>query len=171
MFYQRFPGAVFAARGANSEGGGDTRDIGDPGAPVKLLDITATIALLAERWPKTFSVYDARRQPLKLHIDIEIRAALGDTVPGADLSRALTHYTHSLAYLDRCRAGAARIDLDGNAVDTVTEAQAARAAAIWANVMRRKAARRAERKREQERAKRKLGHLPMLTLKKLRVRS
>src|SRR5262249_34916946 len=36
----------------------------------------AAIALLAERWPKCFAVYEQRRRPLKIGIDADIMAAL-----------------------------------------------------------------------------------------------
>jgi sRNA-binding protein len=35
-------------------------------------EITAVIALLAEQYPRTFSVYERRRRPLKLGIHPEI---------------------------------------------------------------------------------------------------
>lgn len=36
-------------------------------------EIAAVIALLAERFPKTFFVFERRRRPLKLRIDMDLQ--------------------------------------------------------------------------------------------------
>jgi len=76
------------------------------------------IAQLAELYPSCFR---QPRQPLKIgiHNDIiarhpELRLSL--------IASALKTYTRSLGYLETLKAGAARIDLEGNPVGTVTAA-------------------------------------------------
>jgi ProP effector len=89
----------------------------------------ALIALLAERWPDCFAVYQTRRRPLKVGIHRDVLAALGDMVTARELSVALGIYTGNVVYLCHCREHAVRIDLDGNAVGVVTAEEAAHAAA------------------------------------------
>jgi ProP effector len=91
--------------------------------------VAAVIALLAELYPKCFSVYEGRRRPLKLKIHLDIQAALDGAVTPAELSRALGAYCANSAYLHSSREGAPRIDLDGNPAGVVTaeEAQGAKA--------------------------------------------
>jgi sRNA-binding protein len=89
----------------------------------------AVIALLAERWPQCFSVYEKRRKPLKLGIHIEILAALGDAVTPSELSVALGIYCRNGVYLCRCSEGAPRIGLNGNCTGHVTAEEAEHAAA------------------------------------------
>jgi ProP effector len=86
--------------------------------------IAAVIALLAEQWPKAFSVYEGRRRPLKVGIHNDI---LSITPP--ELGKALGAYVANRVYLDRMRAGAVRIDLDGNPAGAVTHAEAEHAKA------------------------------------------
>src|SRR5262245_34878002 len=45
-------------------------------AVTKVPEIAAALSLLAERWPKCFSVFERRRRPLKVGIDRDIKAAL-----------------------------------------------------------------------------------------------
>ena len=47
------------------------------------------VAELAARFPKCFAVPDSRRRPLKIGIDADVMAALGETVPRTELIRAL----------------------------------------------------------------------------------
>jgi ProP effector len=76
------------------------------------------IAQLAELYPNCFR---QPRQPLKIgiHDDViarhpELRASL--------IASALKTYTRSLGYLETLKAGSTRIDLEGNPVGTVTDA-------------------------------------------------
>jgi sRNA-binding protein len=48
--------------------------------------------LLVETWPITFSVYEARRRPLKLGIHLDILAALDGAVTPQELGQALRRY-------------------------------------------------------------------------------
>jgi ProP effector len=93
-------------------------------------NIEAVLRTLSERWPLTFFIFERRRRPLALRIDQKIAATMADTITSDDLTAALRHYTSNLCYLHACREGAARIDLDGNVVGTVTAAEAEYAAKV-----------------------------------------
>jgi ProP effector len=80
----------------------------------------AVIALLAERFARTFAVYERRRRPLKLGIHHDIAALLNGAVSDDELSIGLGYYTGNVCYLRACVQDAARIDLDGNAAGTVS---------------------------------------------------
>jgi sRNA-binding protein len=60
--------------------------------------IAAAISLLAELYPKTFSIYQERRHPRKLGIHLDIQAALNGV-------NALGAYCANQAYLGRTRNG------------------------------------------------------------------
>lgn len=91
-------------------------------------DIDATIALLAEQFPKTFFVFQARRLPLKLGIREDIIAILGDAIEPKMLGQALKYYTHNYAYRLSQKVGRPRIDLDGEPSGSVSEEDALGAA-------------------------------------------
>jgi len=76
------------------------------------------IPQLAELYPSCFR---QPRQPLKIGIHNDIVARHPELRPGL-IAKALKTYTRSLGYLETLRAGAARIDLEGNPVGTVTAA-------------------------------------------------
>jgi sRNA-binding protein len=91
-------------------------------------------------FPRTFVMHETKRKPLKLDIDADIETAIG-AVKG--LHSALHIYPGNVCYLKMHKAGADRIDLNGNVVGTVTAEEAAeRLATIMA---KRKAALRASR--------------------------
>src|SRR5262249_48298922 len=54
--------------------------------------VAAVIALLAETFPKCFSVYQPRRRPLKLKIHLDIQAALDGAITPLELHKALGIY-------------------------------------------------------------------------------
>jgi len=83
-------------------------------------EIAAVITLLAERFPKTFFVYEGRRRPLKLRIDMDLQAALDGAITPSELHRALRVYCGNEGYLRSTLKGAWRIDLAGNPTGTVT---------------------------------------------------
>ena len=87
--------------------------------------IMATLELLAQRWPSTFSVFEGRRRPLKVGIHLDILAALGGAVAADALSLALKVYVSNKVYRSRLIAGATRIGLDGAPAGTVSEKEAA----------------------------------------------
>jgi sRNA-binding protein len=74
-------------------------------------------------------MFERRRRPLKIGIVDDIVAALGDKVDRQLLGPALRFYTSNLHYRMSQQLGAPRIDLDGNASGTVSEADAISAAA------------------------------------------
>jgi ProP effector len=114
-------------------------------------NVTQTIALLAERFPKCFVLYQWRRKPLKLGIHKDILAVL-DIAPG-DLSNAMRFYCGNEGYLRNTLKGAWRIDLDGNVPGTVTAEEEANAKQRLASVQVKKKAR-MEAKAEAARPKR-----------------
>jgi sRNA-binding protein len=107
------------------------------------------IAQLAELYPNCFR---QPRQPPKIGTHNDIIAQHPELRPSL-IASALKTYTRSLGYLEMLKAGSARIDLEGNPVGTVTEAdeedakrkiaKAARRAAVKAIEDRRAAGQRA----------------------------
>jgi ProQ/FINO family len=65
----------------------------------------STAALLAERFPRCFAIYEARRRPLKIAIHADITAALGGTIAWRELRNALCSYILNRGYLLSLRAG------------------------------------------------------------------
>ena len=88
----------------------------------RLLQTVATIAMLAERYPKTFFVLGVQRKPLKIGIADDIVA--DGTIQSKDLRWALGAYCNSPDYLRSFQAGAARLDLNGNEAGIVTADEA-----------------------------------------------
>jgi len=99
----------------------------------------ATIVLLAETFPRCFSVYQERRYPLKLGIHLDIEAALNGTIATAEIYRALRRYCSNPSYLGRLCKGAERLDLDGKPAGAVSDDEAARARARLARIKAKKA--------------------------------
>jgi sRNA-binding protein len=79
----------------------------------KLRDTTAVIALLAETFPKCFSVYEGRRRPLKLKIHVDIQTTLDGAITPAELHKALGAYCSNRVYLSHTCKGAAKATLAG----------------------------------------------------------
>ena len=97
---------------------------GSPAKRARDQNVAAVLELLVETWPKCFSIYEARRRPLKIGIHNDIVAALDGAVTSAELSRALGAYTANAVYRSRLRAGAVRIGLDGEPAGEVSEDEA-----------------------------------------------
>jgi ProP effector len=76
------------------------------------------LAQLAELYPNCFR---QPRQPLKIGIHNDVVARHPELRPSL-IASALKTYTRSLGYLETLKAGAERIDLEGNPVGTVTDA-------------------------------------------------
>jgi ProP effector len=91
-------------------------------------DIDATIELLCERFPQAFIMFERKRIPLKIGVHDDIITVLGDAIDLPLLGAALRFYTSNFCYRRAQKQGAARIDLDGNASGTVSEADALSAA-------------------------------------------
>jgi sRNA-binding protein len=99
----------------------------------KKASVTAALALLAERFPRTFFIYERRRQPLKVGIYDDIRAVIGDAITAEELSTTVAIYVANGVYLRACcRKGTVRIDLDGRPAGVVShdESKYARARLI-----------------------------------------
>lgn len=111
---------------------------------VRYQNVGDVLNLLAAKWPKCFHLYEMRRQPLAIGIDRDIMAALDGAVSPAELYNALRCYTGgNKVYRNRLIVGAVRIGLDGQPAGVVTEKQAAFAAKISAQRLRRIAAKHA----------------------------
>jgi sRNA-binding protein len=104
-------------------------------------EVHAAITLLAELFPKVFFVYETRRKPLKVGIDADIRAAVGEM---PELSAALSYYCNNDAYLRRLVAGAVRVDLTGCSAGEVTPRQAGYAALVLQHRMAKHARKKGE---------------------------
>ena len=90
--------------------------------------INQIIELLCREFPACFVQFERRRRPLKIGISYDILARLGDQLDRELLGRALRYYTRNTFYRLSQQPGAPRIDLDGKACGTVSEADAASAA-------------------------------------------
>lgn len=101
------------------------------------------LAQLAELYPNCFR---QPRQPLKIGIHNDVIARHPELRPRL-IASALKTYTRSVGYLETLKAGAVRIDLEGNPVGTVTDADEENAKRKIA-----KAARRAEVKAIEDRS-------------------
>ena len=101
---------------------------------------TITTVLLAERFPKCFAIYDARRQPLKIRIRDDLIAALDGAITPQELLSALRFYTGNLGYLRNLRVGASRVDLNGEACGGVSESEAQHAKTLLLTRRAKKAA-------------------------------
>jgi ProP effector len=96
--------------------------------PESLAAIQAAIALLVEAFPKAFFMYERRRRPLKIGIHLDILAVMDGAITPEELSNALRVYVHNNYYLNVCRRGAVRIDLNGEPAGEISAQDAARAA-------------------------------------------
>jgi ProQ/FINO family len=83
----------------------------------------ALLALLCDKWPAAFALYQHRRRPLAIGIDKDILAALSGTVSSSALSRVLRSYTSNAVYRSHLFSGAARFDLNGEPAGEVTPDQ------------------------------------------------
>ncbi|KDM91257.1 RNA chaperone ProQ [Photobacterium galatheae] len=81
----------------------------------KLTNSKEVIAYIAEQFPKCFTV-EGEAKPLKIGIFQDLAERLSDDpkVSKTQLRAALRQYTSSWRYLHGVKAGASRIDLDGN---------------------------------------------------------
>ena len=95
-------------------------------------EIAATIALLAELYPKCFFVYQERRRPLKLGIHLDIQAALDGAITPTELYQALGYYCSNPVYLSHLRKDAWRLNLTGELAGAVTDDEEAHA---WARLV------------------------------------
>lgn len=118
----------------------------------KITQSKAVIAYLAEKFPQCFSL-TGEAKPLKIGIfdDLATRLENDERVSKTRLRTALRHYTNSWRYLRVVKAGAERVDLDGNAAGIVEEGHQQHAEEELA-ASKAKAAEKAAEKRQQEKA-------------------
>ncbi|MFM4803109.1 RNA chaperone ProQ [Aeromonas bivalvium] len=88
----------------------------------KLKNSKEIVAYLVEKFPACF-IAEGEAKPLKIGIfqDLAERLADDDRVSKTMLRSALRQYTSSWRYLHGLKAGQARVDLDGNPGDLLTE--------------------------------------------------
>ncbi|MHA3025670.1 ProQ/FINO family protein [Chromohalobacter israelensis] len=117
-------------------------------------------ALLSQwyrRYPDTF--FKGHTQPLKtgIHLDLVAR----EPWPEKLVRRALACYVHLPRYLKAVRAGVMRVDLDGQAVEAVTEGEArhARKQLDGLTQKQKKQQRHQQERKESEQLERKLSQL------------
>src|SRR5262245_33566 len=77
-----------------------------------------------EEFPRSFSVAEKDRRPLRVGVYHELLEAFGDCVGEFALSAALGSYCNSIGYLKRCRRGRVRIGLGGEPAGAVSAAEA-----------------------------------------------
>jgi sRNA-binding protein len=92
----------------------------------KRKEAVEAIAVLAERFPAAFFVFEQRRRPLKIGVFDEIVGAASD-LDIRRLKLAVRLYTSAVGYQRSLVEGAPRIDLAGAQVGAVTAEEAAKA--------------------------------------------
>ncbi|WP_233113671.1 RNA chaperone ProQ [Aggregatibacter actinomycetemcomitans] len=95
----------------------------------KLTNNKEIIAYLAEKFPLCFSI-EGEAKPLKIGLFQDLSEALKDDerVSKTQLRHALRQYTSNWRYLHGCKAGAMRVDLQGNPVGELEQGHADHAA-------------------------------------------
>ena len=130
----------------------------------KLKNSKEVIAYIAECFPKCFTL-EGEAKPLKIGIfqDLAERLSEDEKVSKTQLRAALRQYTSSWRYLHGVKAGAERVDLDGNACGTLEEEHVEHAKATLAESKAKVQARRkeqAQKAREEGKAKPKAKKAP-----------
>jgi len=93
-----------------------------------MIDARPIIAMLCEKFPACFAMFEQRRRPLARGIHREIAAAM-PTLTKEQISAAMRYYVNNEGYCRACRADAPRINLLGHEVGVVTAAEADNAVA------------------------------------------
>ncbi|WP_441257586.1 RNA chaperone ProQ [Vibrio sp. Vf1514] len=130
----------------------------------KLKNSKEVIAYIAECFPNCFTL-EGEAKPLKIGIfqDLADRLSEDSKVSKTQLRAALRQYTSSWRYLHGVKAGAVRVDLDGNACGVLEEQHVEHAKAALAESKARVEARRKEqgkKVREDAKAKPKAAKKP-----------
>lgn len=130
--------------------------------------IQATLNLLAERYPRCFSLRPDRRRPLKVGIHADLLQGLDGAVTENEIKRFLRSYTNGIGYLRNSLRGAWRYDLEGAHVGEVTanEAEGAKLRLAW---IEKKIAARAEAKKKAAEAAEIARRGPRLSLADLKA--
>jgi len=124
----------------------------------KLTNNKEIIAYLAEKFPLCFSL-EGEAKPLKIGLFQDLAEALADDerVSKTQLRHALRQYTANWRYLHGVKAGAMRVDLQGNAAGEVEAEHAEHAAQTLkeakAKVAEKRALARAENQKEMKKLK------------------
>lgn len=143
----------------------------------KLTNNKEVIAYLVEKFPLCFSL-EGEAKPLKIGLFQDLAEALQDDerVSKTQLRQALRAYTSNWRYLYGCKAGAERVDLQGNACGILEQEHAEHAAQQLAEAKAKVAAMRAaekaakpEKKRPARRVAAKGQHAKETTTNKAKV--
>lgn len=123
----------------------------------KLTNNKEIIAYLAEKFPLCFSL-EGEAKPLKIGLFQDLAQALADDekVSKTQLRQALRQYTSNWRYLHGCRAGAVRVDLNGEPAGVLEQEHADHAAAQLAEAKAKVAEKRAAEKANNPKANKKL---------------
>ncbi|WP_020680348.1 ProQ/FINO family protein [Marinobacterium rhizophilum] len=105
----------------------------------------AALKLLMETYPKTFSRTEVR--PLKIGIQEDLLA--DEKIAKNKIKRALASYVRTLSYYRSLQAGAARIDLAGEAAGEVSEQEAEHAKGKLKEINRQRREREQQQRKEQ----------------------
>ncbi len=89
--------------------------------PQRLSSGEEVLALLKQKFPKTFFDDPQQIRPLKINIHLDIRQVLGEICSNKSIERALKLYAKQPAYYSLLKLNAQRIDLDGNLCGEVTD--------------------------------------------------
>jgi sRNA-binding protein len=88
--------------------------------------------ILRQRWPRCFG----QIRPLKIGIHADLLAIPDLGLDADEVDKVLCNYVRKVPYLELMLEGAARVDLDGNAVGEVTVDQATGAQWLLLNIVR-----------------------------------
>lgn len=137
----------------------------------KLKNSKEVIAYIAECFPKCFTL-EGEAKPLKIGIfqDLAERLSEDEKVSKTQLRAALRQYTSSWRYLHGVKAGATRVDLDGNPCGELEEEHVEHAQAALAESKARVQARRkeqAQKAREEAKAKKPQARRPQAKAQKV----
>ncbi|MDG6882751.1 ProP effector [Phocoenobacter uteri] len=93
------------------------------------MSVKETIAYLAEKFPLCFSL-EGEAKPLKIGLFQDLAQALenDEKVSKTMIRQAMRGYTMGWRYLNACKEGAERVDLEGKPAGTIDAAQAEHAA-------------------------------------------
>ncbi|ACA31313.1 RNA chaperone ProQ [Histophilus somni] len=122
----------------------------------KLTNNKEIIAYLAEKFPLCFSL-EGEAKPLKIGLFQDLAEALAndEKVSKTQLRQALRQYTSNWRYLHGCRAGAVRVDLNGEPAGILEQEHVEHAAAKLAEAKAKVAERRAVEKANNPKANKK----------------
>ena len=95
---------------------------------MRRIDTQPIIALLCEKFPACFVMYEQRRRPVVRGIHKEVALAM-PTLTAEQIKAAMRCYVSAEGYCRACRDGAPRFNLLGHEVGVVTAAEADNAVA------------------------------------------